>query len=193
MSKHLTLEERYKIEEALNENKSFKFIGTLINKDCTTISKEVKKNYTTVKPSSFNNNFNYCKNRQHCAYYNLCNNNCNNKCSLCFKCNSVCDDYILDTCENNDKAPYVCNGCKSRNGCRKVKYIYKAKEANEIYLNLLKTSREGVNLTKEELTEKGKIIIPLIKNGHSPAMIVMNNPDLRRSESIEENQPISYT
>ena len=53
--KHLSLENRYTIEEALNEVKSFKKISSLVSKDCSTISKEVRKNFTVVKPTNFNN------------------------------------------------------------------------------------------------------------------------------------------
>ena len=45
-NKHLTLEDRQIIAASLNENNSFKTIGMVLNKDCTTIAKEVKRNYT---------------------------------------------------------------------------------------------------------------------------------------------------
>ena len=38
-NKHLSKKDREKIEEALNERKSFKAIGKLVSKDCSTISK----------------------------------------------------------------------------------------------------------------------------------------------------------
>ena len=41
-NKHLSFDDRLEIEKGLKENKSFKAIGTIINKDCTTISKEIK-------------------------------------------------------------------------------------------------------------------------------------------------------
>lgn len=183
MTKHLTLTDRYAIEEALNERKSFKQIGKLVNKNCSTISKEVRKNSSTVKPSNFNNSYNHCKQKQHCIYTNLCDSTCAKRCKDCYKCNNVCSHFIPDVCEKLSYPPYVCNGCTSRNGCRKIKFVYKGKEANEAYRELLKSSREGVNLTPERLRELSDIIIPAIKQGHSPAMIVMNNDTLNRSES----------
>ena len=48
-NKHLTLEDRQIIAASLNENNSFKTIGMVLHKDCTTIAKEVKRNYTVVK------------------------------------------------------------------------------------------------------------------------------------------------
>lgn len=183
IKKHLTLSDRYKIEEALNEGQSFKKIGILVCKNCTTISKEVRKNSSIIKPSSFNNCSNLCKNKINCVYSHLCKDCFDKECRFCRKCNSVCPDFVPDTCDKLLYPPYVCNGCESRKGCRKIKSIYKAKEAHEIYTELLKSSRTGVNLTQEELDCLSKIVIPAIKNGHSPAMIIMNNPDIGRSES----------
>ena len=47
MSKHLSLDERMDIEKYLTQNKSFKEIGKLVNKNCTTISREIKNHYVT--------------------------------------------------------------------------------------------------------------------------------------------------
>lgn len=183
MKKHLSLEERYIIEESLNEGKSFKSIAKLVNKNCSTISKEVKKNSTSVKPSSFNS-VNTCKNRYICDYTNVCKNPlCKSKCSNCYKCTQYCPDYVPNSCEKLDKPPYVCNSCDTKKGCRKIKKVYKGKEANEKYQKLLVDSRKGINLDTQELKEISKIVIPAIKQGHSPAVIVMNNPNLNRSES----------
>ena len=181
--KHLSLENRYTIEEALNEGKSFKKISSLVSKDCSTISKEVRKNFTVVKPTNFNNSSNSCKNKKDCSYTNICNTSCNKECRFCSKCNKVCPDFILDICPKLDKPPYVCNGCDTRRYCKKIKYLYKAKEADNAYKQLLRESRQGVNLNEKELIELKNIVVPAIKQGHSPAMIVMNNPNLCRSES----------
>ena len=44
-NKHLSLDDRLIIERELSLGKSFKYIGNLKNKDCTTISKEVRNHY----------------------------------------------------------------------------------------------------------------------------------------------------
>lgn len=41
-NKHLTLDERYTIQHSLEDRMSFKAIGSLLGKDCTTIAKEIK-------------------------------------------------------------------------------------------------------------------------------------------------------
>ena len=40
--KHLTLDERYQIQRSLGEGLSFRAIASLLGKDCTTISKEIR-------------------------------------------------------------------------------------------------------------------------------------------------------
>ena len=40
------------------------------------------------------------------------------------------------TCEKTLKPPYVCNACPSRNGCRKTRYYYYAKDAQGKYERL---------------------------------------------------------
>ena len=42
-NKHLSFDDRLEIEKGLKENKSFKAIGNIINKDCTTVAKDVAK------------------------------------------------------------------------------------------------------------------------------------------------------
>ena len=78
-------------------------------------------------------------------------------------------------CSKVDKPPYVCNGCPSRNGCRKTKYIYTAENANMDYKNLLSQSRKGIDLTNEEFINMNKIITEDIKKGHSFYMICRNH------------------
>mgnify|MGYP004628569613 FL=1 len=40
-NKHLSFNDRLTIEKNLSLSKSFKYIAKLLNKDCTTISKEI--------------------------------------------------------------------------------------------------------------------------------------------------------
>lgn len=168
--KHLNLENRKKIEEGLNETLSFKKIALLVDKDCSTISKEVRKNFTIVEPTSFNGGINNCKNKKDCSYGYK-------------NCGLRCEGYVYDSCERLTKPPYVCNSCPSRKSCKRTKYIYKAREAQEMYEDLLKSSRQGINLTEEEFNMIDSVVSKAIAKGHSPAIIVMNNPNINRSES----------
>ena len=46
-NKHMSLEDRCKIEKGLNNKLSFKSIASEIGKNCTTISREIRNHYTT--------------------------------------------------------------------------------------------------------------------------------------------------
>ena len=50
-------------------------------------------------------------------------------------------------------APYVCNGCEEKYTCRKIKYYYYSKFANDEYEEKLRTSRYGINQSKEDIYE----------------------------------------
>ena len=50
--KHLSLQDRQAIAGGLDAGFSFKSIGRVIHKDCTTVAKEVKKNYSVVQARS---------------------------------------------------------------------------------------------------------------------------------------------
>ena len=59
--KHLNLEARILIETLLNERNSFKSIARLLEKDCTTISKEVRPHISFDQVGTFGKPFNDCR------------------------------------------------------------------------------------------------------------------------------------
>lgn len=175
--KHLTLFNREDIEKLLKAGFKFYQIAEKIQKDPTTISKEIRKYKTEHQPSNFNNKSNYCKNKNVCTIKNLCNSNCHAECRRCGKCNSICSQYQLDICEKLLKPPYVCNSCNNYAQCRKIKYIYIASKAQEKYETSLVSSRQGINITEEELKKLDELISPLIKQGQSIKLIYRNHKD----------------
>ena len=100
---HLSYEERKNIEDGLNDNKSIYKISKEIGRSHSTILREIDRNKVFSKPVNFNTGKKYEN-----PYYN-------------------------PHCDNLDKSPYVCNGCKSRSGCRKERYTYYARKADDIY------------------------------------------------------------
>ena len=175
--KHLTLLNREDIEKLLKAGFKFYQIADNIQKDPTTISKEVKKYRTEHFPSNFNNRNNYCKNKNSCTIKNLCSSNCHSECRRCAKCNSICSQYELDLCAKLLKPPYVCNACNSYQQCRKIKYVYLASKAQEKYESLLVSSRQGINITEDVLKKLDELISPLIKQGQSIKLIYRNHRD----------------
>lgn len=173
--KHLTLLNREDIEKLLKAGFKFYQIADNIQKDPTTISKEIRKYRTEHTPSNFNNKSNFCKHKDKCSLKNICNSNCHSECKRCGKCNSICSKYELDICEKLLKPPYVCNSCNSYAQCRKIKYVYFASKAQKEYEKSLVSSRTGINITEEQLKELDDLISPLIKQGQSIKLIYRNH------------------
>lgn len=162
-NKHLTNEERKYIENGLNLGRKFSEIAKDINKNRTTISREVQKHRFKKKPSRFNNSKNMCKHRVECGK---------------FECTEEKECYEEDICYKTQGAPYVCNGCEEKMRCRKIKYYYYSKFAEDEYREKLKESRYGIDLTKDEAYDLDKLISPLIKEKkQSIAHIYANHSD----------------
>ena len=169
--KHLTLEDRNFIEQALKQDMSFKEIGKFLSKDPTTIAKEIKKHRIMKEPSGFTGYINICKNRTSCKKKNVCGKNCTTQCSFCSRCNSRCSDFEEEICPSLSSPPYVCNSCNRKGACRLVKYYYRALPSYNQYKNTLSTSRQGCNLSSEELIKLDNLVSPLLKNGQTVAHI----------------------
>ena len=182
--KHLTLENRIYIENELNKGTSFRDIAKFLCKDPTTISKEVKAHRLSdwYHKGTFYNAKNFCIHRYHCKKTNACGKIvlCGVKCTSCPTCNQTCRDFEKERCSRLDQAPYVCNGCpKKINHCTIAhKYTYNARFSDRKYREKLSDSRAGINLTRQELRKKDRIISPLIEQGQSPYQIVTNHPEL---------------
>lgn len=190
--KHLTLDNRITIEKGLDAGTSLRQIAAQISKDPSTISKEIQKHRTSHPHNTFNepNNkcsqFSSCKKRHICGLYAPI---CKKQCRHCPQCNRVCSDFKPRNyhCEKLDKAPFVCNGCAKKCGCRLDKAFYKAATANRQYRTILVESRAGINISPEGLTRLDELISPLIRQGQSPFMILQNHPEIRLSEKTLYN------
>lgn len=179
--KHLTLEDRNYIEQALGQNMTFKEIAKFLSKDPTTISKEIKKHRIRKESSKFNNG-NTCANRFNCSKKNVCAKRCNTKCHSCQICTKYCPDFKEQTCPSLQHAPFVCNACPTRGHCMLVKYYYRALPSYNQYKNTLSVARQGINLSDEELCELDSIVSPLLKQGQTIAHIYQTQ-DLKCSKS----------
>ena len=82
------------------------------------------------------------------------------------------------SCERLSKPPYVCNGCKSRSGCRKERYTYYARKDDDIYKEVKSEARKGINLTPEEVYKINTTLTPLIKKGQTINHLYINHPDI---------------
>ena len=136
--KHMTLDDRVEIQECLDKGMYFKDIAKRIEKDQTTVSKEVKKHIYT-----YTNAF-------------------------------TTTDQI---CPRHLKAPFVCNGCpkRSSSGCHYPKRLYRAKEAQKEYQELLVEAREGIPLNKESFYETEALVSDAVKRGQHIYHIIQSN------------------
>lgn len=166
-NKHLTLDERNIIEQELTKNTSFKDIANLLSKDPTTISKEIRKHRIRKEGQSIHVNFNHCAKKYNCRRHNLCNPRCSKECRHCNHCNDVCSHFVDGTCFRLTHAPYVCNGCTEKFGCKLTKYYYRALPSFNKYKSVLSEARQGINMTELELSNLDKIVSPLVKKGQS--------------------------
>ena len=87
--------------------------------------------------------------------------------------------------------PYI-NSCSSKSACRLVKYYYRALPSYHQYKHTLSTSRQGINLSSEELCELDNTVSPLIKQGQTISHIYQTQ-NLKCSKSslynyIAQNQ-----
>lgn len=167
-NKHLTLSERIIIEQLLNDGKTFSSIANEVGKSPTTISAEVMKHrYEKLRSNTFNGGN---KNTKDCLHAKGC--------AGLKTCKGIdCKDYQYAGCAKLKTPPYVCNSCKKRGSCRKRIWHYSAKTAYDNYCFMLKDSRRGISLSKDEFNYLDDLVSPLIVRGQSPFHIYSNHKD----------------
>ena len=140
----LLKEQRETIEYMIGKKHTFTSIGKAINKDRTTIAKEVKRNR-------------YIKS----YFYEA------------FDPKGISE--AIKKCPKLQEKPYVCNVCPLKHKCNKHKLYYNASIAQKHYEETLVSSRQGVDITLEEIDEIEHAIVPLIKDKKQSVNQVYNN------------------
>lgn len=169
--KQLTLSQRIRIEEMLNQRYRKFEIANELDKSQSTIAREINK-HKKIKPSDPLRN----DNLYNCKYFINCK-----------KCTGKCRIFQPIPCNDRDRNIGVCNNCDKLKSCKLDKYFYIAKEAQKQYEYTLKDSRLGVNLNTSELIELAHIICPLIKKGQSIYTILNNYPEITLCEKTIYN------
>lgn len=180
MSNYTTFEERLEIESMLAKNFSFGEMSRWLNKDRSTISREVRNHSLEEKTGYSSIAFNCCIRRSDCQKIHVCIS-CPKQsvkyCRACSNCNDNCTDFEEEVCITRLKPPYVCNGCEERSRCTLVKTIYRATEAHKMAEKKISESRRGVLTSEKELIRLNDIVTPLILQGNSLHQIYVNNVD----------------
>ena len=120
MSKiHMTLSDRVRIQSGLEKSESFKKIAKAIDKDCTTVSREVRSHSVTERTGGRGKSYNDCLNKYSCkvVYDGCVNERCGKiSCRYCpsFCMTNLCTSYVKERCVKLKKPPYVCNGCTGK-------------------------------------------------------------------------------
>lgn len=181
MSKFFTYEERLELQKYLKDSLSFKEISRRLEKNPTTISREVRKYSSEIATGYPGFPFNACKNRINCRNKKVCDKQCTRKsaiyCKLCTSCNSNCLEFIEEVCTARFRVPYVCNGCESICKCTLLKSIYDAEHAHIKAHESISQSRSGLCVSEDEIARLNKIISPLVQNGQSVNQIYINHQD----------------
>ena len=181
MSKFFTYEDRLSLQKHLKDSLSFKEIARRLDKNPTTISREVRKYSSCIATGYPGFPFNSCKNRFDCREKKVCRNQCTRKsntyCKLCQSCNSNCTDYLEEICMARFHVPYVCNGCEIIGKCSLLKNIYDAEHAHIHAHETISSSRSGLCVSEEEIRRLNQIITPLVEQGQSVNQIYMNHQD----------------
>ena len=84
----------------------------------------------------------------------------------------------LKKCDKLNKPPYCCNHCNNRRYCS-IHLYYNASNAQKHYDEIKVSSREGIDITKENIDLINSNIVPLIKNKkQSVNQVYINHPDI---------------
>ena len=181
MSKFFTYEERLELQKYLKESLSFKEISRSLDKNPTTISREIRKYSSEVATGYPGYPYNACRNRFNCRNKNVCSKNCTRKttiyCKICQYCNDNCSDFILEICTARFRVPYVCNGCETLGKCSLLKNIYDAEHAHIKAHEAISQSRSGLCVSEDEVARLNRIISPLVQNGQSVHQIYVTHED----------------
>jgi IS30 family transposase len=181
MSKFFTYEERLQLQKFLKESLSFKEISRRLDKNPTTISREVRKYSSEIATGYPGFPYNTCKNRFNCRNKDVCGKECTRKsnvyCKLCSSCNASCSGFVEEVCTAKFRVPYVCNSCENIGKCTLLKNIYDAEHAHIKAHESISQSRSGLCVSEDEVARLNKIISPLVQNGQSIHQIYVNNED----------------
>ena len=180
--KHLTLADRAAIEHGISRGENFTQIACRINKDSSTISKEIRRHLFRVPhfQNETQRKRSECEHFQNCVKQHICGNQtCNSLCWKCRpkRCSMYCPDFTPRLCEKLKKPPYVCNDCPQIRNCSHDFYFYRAKYANDIYSETKSSSRSGINQTPESLEQLDRLVSPLLLQGQPLSHIFASNQE----------------
>lgn len=184
--KHFSLDDRIKIQKIITENKDengkltilLKDIGSMMQKDPSSISKEVKLHRIFKKRTcdsmlkaynSICSNYDTCKKRMGDLY------NPNKYSKNIIKCVDKCTEFQEYICPNLKKFPWVCNGCLKAHHCHLNKAYYYSDLAHKDYRLNLVEPREGISISADEFKILNHTVSEQVKAGQPIYHIISSN------------------
>jgi IS30 family transposase len=173
--RHLTKEDRGTIEDGLRDGDSARRIAGCIGVSASTVTREVKANRTLREKKSAHG----AKLALRCIRYKDCQasgsacEKCSTRLTACKHCEirsciDTCPDFVRTMCPTTRSWPFVCpKNCPKKAWCGYPKCSYSATDADSAYHVRLSFSREGIDITPEELKAMDRLIAPLVRQGQS--------------------------
>ena len=163
--KHISIEHRRAIETGLNNRDTLSGIARSIGFDVSTVRREILRNRRHDGPThSVNRDKNDCANLKSCAVRGLCQDGCDRRlCRCChLPCHAIgCKLYMPRTCPTVEKAPFSCNACHRYNACTLDRHRYSAESADAQARRRASESREGVDMTAQEMD----VLVETVRDG----------------------------
>ena len=88
-------------------------------------------------------------------------------------------------CEKTNKYPFICFNCKKKTGCKKKKYYYNFRTAQQNYENTLKYSRIGIDMDIDEVEFWDRYFYDKIKEKNQPILHVWKEVEDSFPKSIQ--------
>lgn len=177
--KQFNIERRRNLFFLLSKGKSAKEIAESINMDPTSVSREIKRNRILTKEAKVEASIcASCEHRKWCKIKHVCDlMTCQGHCVDCKKV-VTCWKYKKMECNKTKRFPFVCNNCVNEVMCPYEHYKYSFIDANEKAVKRQVETREGANLTREELENHDRILYDaIVKNGQSVHHALVANMD----------------
>ena len=167
--KHLTIADRVRIEEGINNAESLSGIARAIDVATSTVSREIKTNRRFYLPKGLKKTH-LCVHKRECFVKGLCSTgHCDWACRYCkqVSCSDLCQEFEEELCDYLRRAPFVCARCKKKANCTYRRSEYRAIYAQEAYEKRLVSTREGISVTPEELSSMVRTVKRLLCQGQS--------------------------
>lgn len=179
---HFTQDERIELQELLGRGLTCQETAYRLDKDPTSISREVKRNRKyDGRRHGYTKRSTLCSAFRGCAVESLCTNCAGKKCATCKKvdCTKTCGSFDKMECKRTTRFPYVCNGCAKRSSCRLERWSYSACVAEAKATDNAREPRRGIDLTGRELADIDALVTPLMMQGQSLNQIYLTHgPDI---------------